>query len=651
MATPVVLPTTARSKLVWPQLHLCSRFDDVNTLKELLEKKADVNEPAFSVNMSALQIAAASDMKNATAWLINAKANVNATDKRGHTPLYSAAAKGHDNIVLLMHTLRASELDLNIKSRQGWTPLFAAVRHNHMRTVQVLLQLKADATSRNVFDMTVLHVAAHRGYHDIMKLLLTSICSLGADKSDADTSDADTSDPDSSNADTSNADRSNTDTSDADRSNADRSNAATRSKSSNEIAEFVNREMPTSIMLKAVEVSANLDADDKTKSPASKRTLLTSGETALMIAAKRGDAKMCKLLLQREAWPLMPNSLRTNAVDFASLSNNTETCALLQRWAVLSTCTASPKCATLCQAARAMPAQPPAKFGHLACVCFLLRGKACPNQYDRQLRPDILPYTSPLTIAAGSGNPAMVRKLLDAKAHVDGIFGMPDSQVIMFRDSSKSQSVVSVPERLTTPLAVAACAGQYAVVIMLCEAKANVNARVPVSQLKGDMDDEYCATAIFAAARSASVSSVAALLQAKADPFLKDSKNDSVLEAVAQASQQARDKIKLGRAFMSAEAAGAYAAWLFQLKRVSELLNNICGNSDRPANSDPLKQTQLFVEHGKRPAADPDLLQQTQPSGHGPPSPGRCKKSAGRTNQGRRSDKASGIVHKARRKR
>jgi ankyrin repeat protein len=526
-------PSNVKPSAAWRPLHLCSRFDDVDTLKDLLQHKADVDEPAFEVNMSALQVAAASNMTNSVALLIKAKANVNGKDKRGHTPLYSAAARGHYNVVLLMHELAASDLNINVRSRLGWTPLFAAVRHNHQRTVQVLLQLKADATIRNAFEMTVLHIAAHRGYHGVMELLLTAICA------DFD------------------------------------ANAST---------EFVNREMPTSIMIKAIEVVAQMDMDDDDqKSAPTKRTLLTSGETALMVAAKKGDVEMCKLLLERRAWPLHPNSLKASAVDFAKVSASVETRALLDKWSVLQSCPASPKCATLCQAARArVPAPKSTKFGHLECVCFLLSAKACPNHYDRKLRPDILPYTTPLTIAAGSGNPAIVRKLLEAKAFADGLFDMPHSEVMMFRDSTEDQNVVPVPERMSTPLAVAACKGQYTAVMLLCEAKACVNAQVAVSQFPDDVASSYCATAIFAAARGWSVASVAALIQAKADLNLKDSNKDTVLEAVAKVNRAMRNKINPGRVTMSSEAAGAYAAALHQLERVAELLSK---NIKSPSSS------------------------------------------------------------------
>lgn len=69
------------------------------------------------------------------ALLASQKADVNATDDRGNTPLIEAARLGHDDVVT---ALLIAHADVNKKNEQGQTALTLAAQNNHDQTVKVL---------------------------------------------------------------------------------------------------------------------------------------------------------------------------------------------------------------------------------------------------------------------------------------------------------------------------------------------------------------------------------------------------------------------------------------------------------------------------------------------------------------------------------
>ena len=79
--------------------------------------------------------------------LLAHKANVNARDNRGLTPLHLAADPGHKDVV---EVLLANGAEINSKADDGETPLNIAAGENHKDVVDVLLAHKADYTITDV---------------------------------------------------------------------------------------------------------------------------------------------------------------------------------------------------------------------------------------------------------------------------------------------------------------------------------------------------------------------------------------------------------------------------------------------------------------------------------------------------------------------
>jgi ankyrin repeat protein len=129
----------------------------------LLQNKADVNAqdeegktPLHWVN----------DVEVAK-LLIDHKADVNARGKTGRTPLHEAA---HGNIEIAKFLL-ANKADVNATEKSISTPLHQAVFSKKPAVMKILLDNKADINAKNIDGDTPLHKAASQGVEEVKMLL------------------------------------------------------------------------------------------------------------------------------------------------------------------------------------------------------------------------------------------------------------------------------------------------------------------------------------------------------------------------------------------------------------------------------------------------------------------------------------------------
>ena len=135
----------------------------------LIHKKADVNATDKFGN-TPLHFAAARNNIVALNALIKAKAKVNVADVEKITPLHLAALRG--NSPEIAKALIAAKANVNAKNKNGVTPLFNAAAQGNVDAVKLLLEAKADANAQTVVKGTALIVAAAEGNLEIVKLLL-----------------------------------------------------------------------------------------------------------------------------------------------------------------------------------------------------------------------------------------------------------------------------------------------------------------------------------------------------------------------------------------------------------------------------------------------------------------------------------------------
>jgi ankyrin repeat protein len=107
-------------------------------------------------------------------YLLENGAEVDAQDRRGHTPLAWAAARGHKNIV---EVLLAHKATIDLADNLGVSPFHWAACCGHENLVELFLLRGVDANTKDNGGFTALYYAAVGGHLDVAKLLL----SQGAD--------------------------------------------------------------------------------------------------------------------------------------------------------------------------------------------------------------------------------------------------------------------------------------------------------------------------------------------------------------------------------------------------------------------------------------------------------------------------------------
>ncbi|KAK1245985.1 hypothetical protein MKX07_005054 [Trichoderma sp. CBMAI-0711] len=141
------------------------------------DREWDVNErfqdSANDKTTTSLHCAIASGNSTLVKLLLERKANPNALDGGGASPLH-LAVKGEPEILkeLLQFEFGDPKIDINLKDGEGRTALYIASRAGHLKSIEQLLEVRPDleVRCRDRIEYTALHVAWN--YPDITKLLL-----------------------------------------------------------------------------------------------------------------------------------------------------------------------------------------------------------------------------------------------------------------------------------------------------------------------------------------------------------------------------------------------------------------------------------------------------------------------------------------------
>jgi ankyrin repeat protein len=116
--------TRATSKDGWTPLHLAAHFGHPLVVETLIANNADVHaRSGNAMRNQPLHAAAAGRQLETSRLLLDAGADVNATQAGGYTPLHSAAQNGQRELVEL---LLARGADAGARSDDGRTPLALA---------------------------------------------------------------------------------------------------------------------------------------------------------------------------------------------------------------------------------------------------------------------------------------------------------------------------------------------------------------------------------------------------------------------------------------------------------------------------------------------------------------------------------------------
>jgi ankyrin repeat protein len=149
-------------------LHHAAGFGSIAMMKLLLERGADVN--AANQRKSTPLFWSLHDEGKAR-LLLDSRASISAKTIDGRTPVYQAASMA--NAVPVLRLLLDKGADANAKTLTGMTPLMAACRTN-IEAALLLIERKADVNARNAANGTALMAAAQTGKPEMVRLLLES---------------------------------------------------------------------------------------------------------------------------------------------------------------------------------------------------------------------------------------------------------------------------------------------------------------------------------------------------------------------------------------------------------------------------------------------------------------------------------------------
>jgi ankyrin repeat protein len=163
-ATPELI--NARDRAGDTPLHHAAGFGNLATMKLLLEHGADAN--AANKRKSTPLFWSMYDQAKVR-LLVEYGANVNSRTVDGRTPLHQAASMA--DAVPVLRLLLDKGADPNAKTLTGMTPLMAAARGN-LEGARLLIERKADVNARNAAGATALMAAAQTGRPEAVRMLL-----------------------------------------------------------------------------------------------------------------------------------------------------------------------------------------------------------------------------------------------------------------------------------------------------------------------------------------------------------------------------------------------------------------------------------------------------------------------------------------------
>ena len=163
------IDVNARNSLQATPLHAASRSGQLEVVRVLLARNADVNAKDRVFKGTPLHDASDRGYSEVVKELLAKNADVNARDKRQFTPLHLASWSGRLDIVRL---LIDSGADVNAFDENHFTPLNFAIDLGYLAVVRLLLDSGAGVNARDNDQETPLHSAAREGYLDVARLLI-----------------------------------------------------------------------------------------------------------------------------------------------------------------------------------------------------------------------------------------------------------------------------------------------------------------------------------------------------------------------------------------------------------------------------------------------------------------------------------------------
>ena len=151
-------------------LHVAADKGHAEVVKLLLAAPGIDIDRQKSDGATALYLAAGQNFPGIVEQLVRTGADANLALFEGTTPLYTAAFRGHIEVVRVL--LQAPGIRVNPAAGERFIPLGAAAHQGHENIARLLLMNGADPNSKSATGLTSLHVACLHGHTPIVVMLL-----------------------------------------------------------------------------------------------------------------------------------------------------------------------------------------------------------------------------------------------------------------------------------------------------------------------------------------------------------------------------------------------------------------------------------------------------------------------------------------------
>ena len=141
-------------------------------IQDLIAQGADINTQMDKTGETPLHLAARYARADAAKKLLDAKADANAPDNTGRTPLHASVAADAQGVFQIL--LRHRATNLNAKTYDGTTPLILAARLAIEGMVEELIHSEADINASDENGKSALHWAASVNNVDAVNTLLAN---------------------------------------------------------------------------------------------------------------------------------------------------------------------------------------------------------------------------------------------------------------------------------------------------------------------------------------------------------------------------------------------------------------------------------------------------------------------------------------------
>ena len=168
--TALVLSAQAGTKTAVTPLHRAAAAGNVDGVKDLILKGADVNSND-EFGQTPLHLSARHGHGGISEVLITSGANINARDRYGNTPLHYAAEYDRTNVAEVLINKGAN---VNAKNSRGWTALHCTAEYcwTNRDMAQLLIAKGADVNAEDNYSATPLDMARWNSYGSLVELLI-----------------------------------------------------------------------------------------------------------------------------------------------------------------------------------------------------------------------------------------------------------------------------------------------------------------------------------------------------------------------------------------------------------------------------------------------------------------------------------------------